>query len=81
MSNIVARLRSGYHNLEQEIIGGLTHDRRCLEAADEIERLRQPFRNADDKDWEHLFRMLPQSGHGQFWRSVLTEARAALEKQ
>ena len=38
--DIVARLRSGYHNLEQEIIGGLTHDGRCLEAADEIERLR-----------------------------------------
>ena len=41
-------------------------------------RLRQAFRNADSLDWEHLFRMLPDSGHGKFWKAVLTEARAAL---
>lgn len=49
-----------------------------VDAADEIERLRHPFRNADGLDWEHLFRMLPDSGHGKFWKAVLTEARAAL---
>ena len=40
--------------------------------------LRHPFRNADKLDWEHLFKMLPDSGHGQFWKAVLTEAKAAL---
>jgi hypothetical protein len=44
----------------------------------EIERLRHPFRNADKLDWEHLFKMLPDSGHGKFWKAVLTEAKAAL---
>lgn len=39
-----------------------------------------PYRNADDKDWDHLFRMLPDSGHGQFWKAVFTEVRAALSK-
>lgn len=45
----------------------------------EIDRLRHPFRNADALDWEHLFKMLSNSGHGQFWKEVLTEARRALE--
>ena len=47
-------------------------------AADEIDRLRHPFRNADALDWEHLFKMLPDSGHGRFWKEVLTEAKAAM---
>lgn len=36
------------------------------------------FRNADAKDWQHLFLMLPESGHGQFWKAVMLEVRAAL---
>lgn len=36
------------------------------------------FRNADEKDWEHLFLMLPDSGHGQFWKTVLFEVKTAL---
>lgn len=47
-------------------------------AAEDVERLRHPFRNADALDWEHLFKMLPDSGHGQFWKAALTEAKAAL---
>lgn len=47
-------------------------------AASEIDRLRGPFRNADAKDWEHLFRMLPESGHGKFWKAVLAEMKIAL---
>lgn len=47
-------------------------------AAAEIERLRHPFRNADRMDWDHLFRMLPDSGHGRFWKAVLMEMRDAL---
>lgn len=41
--------------------------------------LRAAFRNVDDKDWEHLFKMLPNSGHGQFWRAVMHDAKIALE--
>lgn len=41
MSNLVQRLRSGRHNIENETLGGVDHDRRCLEAADEIERLQR----------------------------------------
>lgn len=44
-----------------------------------IRLLRSPFRNADAMDWDHLFRMIPDSGHGQFWKEVLTEMRGALE--
>lgn len=61
-------------------MGGNTSVQQSLldEAADEIDRLRHPFRNADALDWEHLFKMLPDSGHGRFWKEVLTEAKAAL---
>ena len=44
----------------------------------ELDRLRRPFRNVDDMDWEHLFNMIPDSGHGKFWKSVLAEVRTAL---
>ncbi len=46
----------------------------------EIERLRAPFQNVDAKDWDHLFLMLPYSGHGQFWKMVMHEMRAALRQ-
>lgn len=39
-----------------------------------------PWLAADDKDWDHLFRMLPESGHGQFWRAVFHQHRAAIAK-
>ena len=48
------------------------------QARAEIERLRFPWRNVDALDWAHMDRFLPMSGHGQFWRSVLAEMRAAL---
>ena len=38
------------------------------------------FRYADNLDWEHLLKMIPDSGHGRFWKAVLTEAREALGK-
>ncbi len=37
-------LRSGDHNKVPITLGGVPHDRRCLEAADEIERLCQIVR-------------------------------------
>tara|TARA_R110000868_G_scaffold32618_1_gene118771 strand:- start:646 stop:807 length:162 start_codon:yes stop_codon:yes gene_type:complete len=46
--------------------------------ADKVRELRAPFRNVDAKDWEHLFKMLPDSGHGQFWKAVMKEMQAAL---
>ena len=38
--DITERLRSGLHNADGVMIGGVSHDLRCLEAADEIDRLR-----------------------------------------
>lgn len=38
------------------------------------------FENADDKDWDHLFKMIPESGHGKFWKAVFTEARPILSR-
>lgn len=40
MTDIVTRLRSGAKTFDPVIIGGVAHDPRMLEAADEIERLR-----------------------------------------
>lgn len=40
--------------------------------------LAHAFRNADEQDWAHLFRYLPDSGHGQFWKAVFGEVRASL---
>lgn len=54
-------------------------DRLCGSKA-RIAELEAPFRNADALDWEHLFKMLPDSGHGQFWKAVMSEARKALSK-
>lgn len=45
---------------------------------DEIKKLRHPFRSVDDLDWQHLNMMLPESGHGRFWKAVLAELRVAL---
>ena len=47
----------------------------------EIDALRHPFRNADDMDWDWLMARLGDSGHGRFWRAVMTECRVALMKQ
>lgn len=57
-----------------------------LQKMQEVERLelhlrllRHPFRNADSKDWGHLMQMIPDSGHGKFWKAVMTEMRGALD--
>jgi hypothetical protein len=46
MDDITSRLRGGLHRPEAIILGGVTHDQRCLIAADEIERLRAVISNA-----------------------------------
>ncbi len=45
-----------------------------------IAELEAPYRNADAKDWEWLENNLGHGGHGQFWRAVMSEVRAALTK-
>jgi hypothetical protein len=44
MDDITSRLRSGLHRPEAIILAGVSHDKRCLIAADEIERLREQNR-------------------------------------
>lgn len=44
----------------------------------ERDALMEPFRNVYAKDWEHLFAMLPDSGHGQFWKAVMKDLSAVL---
>lgn len=61
----------------RELARMLVDDR--SDALIEITKLRYPFRNADALDWEHLFKMLPNSGHGQFWKAVLAEMKTALD--
>lgn len=45
----------------------------------EIERLRKPWQTVDDYEWSQLSLLLPNSGHGQFWKKVLAEMRVALQ--
>ena len=43
--------------------------------------LRHAFRAADKQDWDHLFRFIPDSGHGRFWKAVFGEVLAALQPE
>lgn len=45
---------------------------------DQINLLVYAFRNVEEKDWEHLFSYIPDSGHGRFWKSVFGEVRSSL---
>lgn len=42
--------------------------------------LLEPFRAADEQDWEWLFDRLGDSGHGRFWKTIFTELRRAITK-
>ena len=44
------------------------------------ETIKRHFRNADDMDWDHLFKMIPDSGHGKFWKEVLMSVRVELNR-
>lgn len=46
--------------------------------ADEIERLRRPYRAVDAEDWKYIMDALGDGGRGRFWKAVLIEVRAAL---
>jgi DNA repair exonuclease SbcCD ATPase subunit len=46
--------------------------------AEEIARLRAPYRNADENDWRLLNEMVGNGGPANFWRAVFKEVRAAL---
>lgn len=67
---------NGDHTMSQSEMETYEHMQRLAGR----ETLRRHFRNADDKDWEHLFRMLPNSGHGKFWKAVMAAVRAELMK-
>ena len=68
---------NGDHTYSQRELADLVYIERQVGA----EPFKAALRNADDKDWEHLFRMLPDSGHGKFWKAVMTEIRAAMMKR
>jgi hypothetical protein len=63
MDDITSRLRSGLHRPEAIILAGVSHDQRCLEAADEIERLRAELADIKAK---YYFQPIPQMGSGQW---------------
>lgn len=52
-------------------------DGRSLSAA---AALAKAFEPADEHDWRHLFSLLPDSGHGTFWRTLLTVARDTMKE-
>ena len=54
--------------------------RACKIQKNRIEELEAPFRNADRLDWDHLMQMLPDSGHGRFWKAVFAELRPLIKK-
>lgn len=47
---------------------------------DALVKIAEAFRNADAQDWAHLFRFIPESGHGKFWKDVFMEIREALAR-
>lgn len=56
-----------------------TAEASLAEARAEIAGLREPFRNVDEKDWDHLLGLLLYDGSkASFWKAVLKEFRAAL---
>lgn len=80
MADVVERLLDAREWANATAVEGMTSytcDMFAL-AATEIRRLREPFRHADDMDWDQLFKMLPDSGHGKFWKAVMKEMRVAL---
>lgn len=77
MSDIVERLRFDAARCEADFSRGIATN--IVEAADEIERLRDPYRAVDDEDWQFIMSKLGNGGRGRFWKAVLTEVRGALE--
>jgi NAD-dependent DNA ligase len=71
--DIVKRLRSGNGQFESVMLGGVLHDRRSLEAADEIERLRVALADAIRRPMG----VVPASAEGMVTERdlVLAEAR------
>lgn len=45
-----------------------------------MDRLSLAFANCDPKDWDWLMNRLDHSGHGRFWRAVLSDVRYASER-
>jgi len=60
---------------------GLVADQDAIIAALQAEnkRLREPFANIDDFDWQFLLSKLGDGGRDRFWKSRIAAIRAALE--
>lgn len=50
-------------------------------AAEEIIRLRRPWRAVDGEDWLYLESVIPDGGRGRFWKAVFEEVRNSLTSQ
>lgn len=76
------RLRAQNDSLRAELTAATAVIERLEAAAsqdaEEIARLRAPYRNADENDWRLLNEMVGNGGPANFWRAVLKEARAAI---
>lgn len=55
----------------------LTLEERLSELAQEAVKV---VEHADDEDWRRLFTMIDDSGHGRFWKEVLSDWRTFLSK-
>jgi hypothetical protein len=51
---------------------------RLADAQEQIRRLRAPWRDVDDTDWDYIADRIGDSGRARFWKAVWTEMRAAL---
>ncbi len=50
------------------------------DSSEHFRALARAFDATDDKDWDHLFLMIPASGHGQFWMRVFSVVRKNLAR-
>lgn len=66
--------------LEEELHHLYGVEQRAERAEANLAAAREPYRNVDEKDWVRLHLLLGHSGHGQFWKAVLKEVRAFLDR-
>ena len=67
--------------IERLTLKAESHNEAAKAALAEVDRLRAPFRAADDQDWEYLLSLLDDGGRGRFWKAVIAEIRSALKPE
>lgn len=67
--------------LEAQIAANRGYSEKWMEWKAKADGLQNPWLAADDKDWDRLLQMIPDSGHGQFWKMILLGHRAAITPQ